>query len=447
MKSKDSKANAVHKSPTRPNVRQPLPHEHGGTRANAPTRPPLATQNSKTVQRKPSQARPATTPPRANTPAAPPVYRPQPTPAVLQRKEPAGRPQVRATQTPPHAASNVTRRPAAPPVYRPQSAPKVLQAKPALPRADAPSAPKAGPRAGFRPTPAPPTAPRVPTHPASRALHAQPARLNVLQRMEDKHGSGSGSDDEEEELRRVLEEIEAQEKGYRKQSQNQKAKLKSEKDDRKYGKTINNSNNNNNNTTTTTTTQSSLTVTTNHLGNFSIPNDIFGETLKQKKRPKANQVSLLAKVNGTTVDTNNNNTEHDNEITSPSTESCVTNTTGDGEVGPLVGAMRSFLAHLKRPKNQKTPQNFTIALFGFWGACDGCKRRLIKFVQVWEAEARRYMKTGVAATLRITYQYSYPAEVFERDWGKIKYGWDEDGERGPCFHTIEANVTGTNDKV
>jgi hypothetical protein len=56
-------------------------------------------------------------------PVAPPVYRPQPTPQVLQRKVPAGlQPKVVAPQ-PGRAA------PAAPPVYRPQPVPKVLQLK------------------------------------------------------------------------------------------------------------------------------------------------------------------------------------------------------------------------------------------------------------------------------------------------------------------------------
>ena len=53
------------------------------------------------------------------TPAAPPAYRPQRTPKVLQPK--AAAPQVKKT-------------PAAPPAYQPQPAPKCLQAKAATPR-------------------------------------------------------------------------------------------------------------------------------------------------------------------------------------------------------------------------------------------------------------------------------------------------------------------------
>ncbi len=44
-------------------------------------------------------------------PKAPPVYRPQPTPKVLQRK---------AAPTPPQAVAGARQTPAAPPVYRPQ---------------------------------------------------------------------------------------------------------------------------------------------------------------------------------------------------------------------------------------------------------------------------------------------------------------------------------------
>lgn len=60
-------------------------------------------------------------------PVAPPVYRPQPVPKVLQRK---------VATAPPSNASVLPQRkpPVAPPVYRPQSPPKVLQAKGKLPQ-------------------------------------------------------------------------------------------------------------------------------------------------------------------------------------------------------------------------------------------------------------------------------------------------------------------------
>jgi len=65
-------------------------------------------------------AQPAT-PNGRKTPAAPPVYRPQPVPKVLQRKiANDSKAQTQATKTPAVKA---------PPVFRPQPAPRVLQAK------------------------------------------------------------------------------------------------------------------------------------------------------------------------------------------------------------------------------------------------------------------------------------------------------------------------------
>lgn len=55
----------------------------------------------------------------SKSPVAPPVYRPQPTPKVLQTKRSAVQTQV----------ARPLRTPVAPPVYRPQPVPKVLQAK------------------------------------------------------------------------------------------------------------------------------------------------------------------------------------------------------------------------------------------------------------------------------------------------------------------------------
>ncbi len=67
-------------------------------------------------------------------PVAPPVYRPQPVPKVLQRK---------IATAPPSNASVLPQRkpPVAPPVYRPQAPPKVLQAKSNLPQRKQPVAP------------------------------------------------------------------------------------------------------------------------------------------------------------------------------------------------------------------------------------------------------------------------------------------------------------------
>jgi hypothetical protein len=72
---------------------------------------------------KPNTLQPKTATSSATTvrkPVAPPVYRPQPTPKVLQTKL-AGSPQAQTMSS--------RHKPTAPPVYRPQSVPKVLQRK------------------------------------------------------------------------------------------------------------------------------------------------------------------------------------------------------------------------------------------------------------------------------------------------------------------------------
>jgi hypothetical protein len=98
-----------------------------------PTRPPKAG----IVQRTTAAAR---------TPTAPPAYRPQPTPKVLQRKTASQPPQV----------TQEKRTPVAPLPYRPQPLPRVLQAKMAATqspgtRAGKASVPSSRPSSGSSP--------------------------------------------------------------------------------------------------------------------------------------------------------------------------------------------------------------------------------------------------------------------------------------------------------
>jgi tRNA A-37 threonylcarbamoyl transferase component Bud32 len=79
----------------------------------------------KVLQRKPAVGRQPPRTPSAHRPIAPPVYSPQPVPKVLQTKT-AHAQQARVEQ--------VRRQTAAPPVYRPQPVQKVLQAKTAAPQ-------------------------------------------------------------------------------------------------------------------------------------------------------------------------------------------------------------------------------------------------------------------------------------------------------------------------
>src|SRR5688500_5350248 len=87
---------------------------------------------SRRPQSPPASTRKAVVPPpvqqKRAAPVAPPVYRPQPTPKVLQRKAAV-------------AGGAEGQAPVAPPVYRPQPAPKVLQPKPAEGQRPLPSRP------------------------------------------------------------------------------------------------------------------------------------------------------------------------------------------------------------------------------------------------------------------------------------------------------------------
>lgn len=133
-------------------------------------------------------------------PAAPPVYRPQPAPKVLQKKTPPGRP---AGSAPACASPTAQTRkpPVAPPAYRPEPK-KVVQPKAAIAPARTseaalqmkPQPAAAGKRAVTPPTrPAPqasaPTRPAlpIPTRPALRSSVVQ--RMIDDEEMEERYGS------------------------------------------------------------------------------------------------------------------------------------------------------------------------------------------------------------------------------------------------------------------
>jgi hypothetical protein len=123
-------------------------------------------------------------------PKAPPVYRPQPVPKVLQAKRP---------DAPRPAASSPRRTPTAPPVYRPQSTPKCLQLKTAGQRPTGQPGHRAPtPPPVYRPQPAPKvlqlktaagqphasghTRPLPGAHAAQRTRRPAPAARSVIQR-------------------------------------------------------------------------------------------------------------------------------------------------------------------------------------------------------------------------------------------------------------------------
>ncbi len=122
----ETPARRTHKQSPKTGVAQPK--KESATQAKArTTAPPVYRPQPvpKVLQAKTPNGQPA------RSPAAPPIYRPQPVPKVLQPKA-ANAFQTGAGQTP--------RRPAAPPVYRPE-AKKIVQPKMAAPSRKPPAAP------------------------------------------------------------------------------------------------------------------------------------------------------------------------------------------------------------------------------------------------------------------------------------------------------------------
>jgi len=170
------------------------------------------------------------------------------------------------------------------------------------------------------------------------------------------------------------------------------------------------------------------------------------KTKELSEKTGADVVFALARINNLAVPTAKaENAQIGNAIAQPDlTDPNVANTTGDGEVKVLTKALNEFSEYLDKPANQKKALVFEVGLSGAWGACDGCKKRIQKFAELWMEKAGSVMKKGVTATLRITYQYLNQAQTFKRSWGEIVYGWSADGSgKGPFFHTLQATVTGT----
>jgi hypothetical protein len=135
----------------------------------------------------------------------------------------------------------------------------------------------------------------------------------------------------------------------------------------------------------------------------------------------------------------------DSEMSCPdgSTDTVVIHTQNDGEVPMLARALKIIARYFANCSGNKNV-SFTVSLYGAWGACDGCKKRIERFVELWFGEARKVMKLGKTATLKVTYQYLNVATVMHQTYGDNLYGWEEDpGKKGPWFHTLEASVTGS----
>jgi hypothetical protein len=136
-------------------------------------------------------------------------------------------------------------------------------------------------------------------------------------------------------------------------------------------------------------------------------------------------------------------TDAEARITTPDYDNDSIKTTGDGEVSELIRALRSFNQFVATDTGANHV-SFDLSLSGAWGACDGCKKRIAAFVDVWTRQAAALLRQGRTATLRVTYRYINPPTELSRKWGSIVYGWYEDTTRSsPYFRTIAQNATGT----
>ena len=82
-----------------------------------------------------------------------------------------------------------------------------------------------------------------------------------------------------------------------------------------------------------------------------------------------------------------------------------------------------------------------MALVGPYGPCNGCKKRIAKFVELWGKAATKLMKTGVTAKLTVTYKYQNEPQTARSQY----YGYEEDStQRPPYRHTLIEDVVGTN---
>lgn len=140
--------------------------------------------------------------------------------------------------------------------------------------------------------------------------------------------------------------------------------------------------------------------------------------------------------------------EDSNAITSPDNDPNVTNTTSDGEVALLISALGQFYHSLdaigRKTVNRPTSHTFELEIENSWGPCDGCKKRLGAFGRLWRQKANSVLQAGEKATLTITFRYQEPAKEFQKTGGwSTVYGWYNDGDTGPCEHTLTYKAQGT----
>lgn|SRR5262245_19266225 len=145
---------------------------------------------------------------------------------------------------------------------------------------------------------------------------------------------------------------------------------------------------------------------------------------------------------------NNRNWSHEvpdptaeQQITVPSGDSDVTNTQNDKEVLILREVLRLIKGYMSKNENKGTPTDFTLALSGPAGACDGCKKRIAKLLDLCAGMAEAFFASGVQASLTITYRYANPA-AHGANGGM--HGWPTDEREGEWYmHTVYREAHGT----
>lgn len=137
--------------------------------------------------------------------------------------------------------------------------------------------------------------------------------------------------------------------------------------------------------------------------------------------------------------------EGEAQIKTPNSTEEVTKTQSDGEVAILVSVLKRITAFMrKKEKNIKTTATqFTLALSGPSGACDGCKARIAKLIELFEERAQKFFAQDVSVSLVVTYKYFN--KPYKGGNGGL-YGWKEDEKQGsPYHHTAGTSVLGTSE--
>lgn len=416
-----------------------------------PTAPPAYRPQTvpKVLQKKAATA-PQQRPPAATkgTPAAPPVYRPQPAPGVLQPKASAPAP----------PAAQAKRPPAAPPVYNPHPVPRVLQTK----KATAAPAPALSDKKGATVSPAARPGGVLQPSRAHAAPHPRP-RGGVIQRTLGKTAAYDIANyilnnpgvvgkltfeweaAEEDPSWLLADDFIAPNYGVVKKGLEAKnAKVTDEHIEqvraalsKVKGKGLR-----------LIPPQQAQQIVINapvveHLGEF----HRYTNRIENSNDPQ-NVLGHMTVTGAATVEIGYDrdedvsyDTEDDDLLKSQITEvQKPDNTKKDGEVPVLVKALKYFAQQLQKTSNRNKQLTFTLAISGPEGPCDDCRARLDKFVAAWKQMVRKYINNNVQANLKITSKYFQAPGL--RNSGRY-YGWQADSAHGPPYlHTITGTERG-----